>query len=168
VLVVVDVVAGVAMVAVDVVDVVLVRDGQVAAAALVDMHVAGVREVVVRGANDRVHVVDVVLVDVVDVPVVEEVHVVPVRNGGVPAEPVVHVRMRLEATVGRGVGHREPPVHTVARFSRRRQTKVPGLKPSGFGETLTWYDNPASNHLGGFFMTDSARNGRAASTCGCA
>jgi hypothetical protein len=125
------------------------------------------REVAAGGADDRVHVVDVVLVDVVDVPIVEEVDVVVVRDCCVSAEPVVDVRMRLEGVVGCGVGHLEPPVSTLARICRPRQTKVPGLKPSGSGETLTRYDEPRRTTLEGLRMTHSPRDGRATSTCGC-
>ena len=47
-----------------------------------------------------------VLVNVVDVAVVEEVHVVLVRHRGVAAEAVVHVGVLLQRLVGCGVGHR--------------------------------------------------------------
>jgi hypothetical protein len=106
VLVVVDVMPGVAMVAVDVVDVVLVGDRGVPAAILVDVHVAGVREVAPRDGEDLVGVVHVILVDVVDVPVVQEVDVVLVGDRGVPAEPVVDVRVLLDGMMRDGVGHR--------------------------------------------------------------
>jgi hypothetical protein len=95
----VDVVPGVAMAAVDVVEVVAVRHGRVPARLGVDVHVAGVREMVTdevgRGS------VDVVLVHVVDVPVVEEVDVALVRHRGVAAEPVVGVGVLLEGQAGR-------------------------------------------------------------------
>jgi hypothetical protein len=102
VLVVVDVVPGVAVVPVDVVDVVLVGDGTVPATVLVHVHVPGVREVV-TGALRFVHVV---LVDMVDVAFVQEVHVILVGHRGVPAEAVVHVGVGVERTVRDGVGHR--------------------------------------------------------------
>jgi hypothetical protein len=103
VLVVVDVVPDVAMVPVDVVDVVLVGDGRVPAAVLVHVHVAGVSEMRAGGPWRVVHVV---LVDVMDVTVVQEVHVVLVRHRGVPAEAVVRVGMPVERAVWGGVGHR--------------------------------------------------------------
>ena len=106
-LVVVDVMPGVAMVAVDVVDVVLVGDRGVPTAVLVDVHVAGVRQVEVRGIEHGVEVVHVILVDVVDVPVVQEVDVVLVGHRGVPAVPVVHVGMLPERVVGNGFCHRD-------------------------------------------------------------
>jgi hypothetical protein len=106
VLVVVDVVPGVPVVAVDVVQVALVRDRDVPAPLRVDVHVAGMREVARRNVDQPVDVVDVVLVDVVDVPVVQEVDVVLVGHGGVPAEPVVDVRVLFERQVGSGIGHR--------------------------------------------------------------
>jgi hypothetical protein len=103
VLVVVDVVPGVAVIPVDVVDVVLVGDRGVAAAGLVHVHVPEVRDVRFGGRERDVHVV---LVDVVDVAVVQEVHMVLVRHGGVAAEAIVHVGMRVERAVRGGVGHR--------------------------------------------------------------
>jgi hypothetical protein len=108
VLVVVDVVPGVAVVAVDVVEVILVRNRRVPAAGLVHVHVPGVRNVRFGGREGVVHVV---LVNVVDVAVVQEVHVVLVGHRGVAAEAVVHVRMRVERLVRGGVGHRflRPP-----------------------------------------------------------
>jgi hypothetical protein len=111
VLVVVDVVPRVAMVAVNIVEVALVGDRDVAAAIPVDVHVAAVREVALGQVDDRVDVVNVVLVDVVDVAVVEEVDVVLVRDRGVPAVPVVDVRVLLEGMVRVWVGHRNlrPP-----------------------------------------------------------
>jgi hypothetical protein len=102
VLVVVDVMPDVAVVPVDEVDVILVGDRGVPAAVLVDVHVPGVRDVRPR----HLGVVDVVLVDVVDMPVVQEVDVVLVRHRGVAAEPVVHVRVQLEGVVRGGIGHR--------------------------------------------------------------
>jgi hypothetical protein len=111
VLVVVDVMARVAVVAVDVVDVTLVRHGDVPAAVLVDVHVAGVREVEVRRVEGGVDIVHVILVDVVDVPVMQEVDVVLVRDRGVATEPVVDVRVLPERVVGSGFCHRHlrPP-----------------------------------------------------------
>ncbi len=103
-LVVMDVVPGMAVVAVHVVEVVLVGDRGVSAAGLVDVHVSGMRNV---GAKIRPGLlVDMVLVDVVDMPVVQEVHVVVVGHGGVAAEPVVGVGMSLDRVMGSGVGHR--------------------------------------------------------------
>jgi hypothetical protein len=106
VLVVVDVMPGVAVVSVDEVDVIVVGDREMAAAVLVDVHVPGVGDVGVGAGRPCVQVVDVVLVDVMDVPVVQEVDVVVVGHRGVPAEAVVHVGMLLERLVGRWIGHR--------------------------------------------------------------
>jgi len=105
VLVVVDVVPRVAVVAVDVVQVVVVGHRAVPAAGLVDVHVPGMRNVAGRRSRGAFDLVDVVLVDVVDVAVVQEVDVVVVRDGGVPAEPVVDVLVLPEGVVGGGVGH---------------------------------------------------------------
>ena len=104
VLVVVDVVPRVPMIAVHVVDMVVVSDRGVSAAGLVDVHVPGVRDVGAEISPGLL--VDVVLVDVVDMPVVEEVHVVVVGDRRVPAEPVVGMGMPLDRVVGSGVGHR--------------------------------------------------------------
>jgi exosome complex RNA-binding protein Csl4 len=104
-LVVVDVVPRVAMVPVDVVEVVLVRHRNVPAVIPVDVHVARVRDVLARDVHDPVRVVDVVLVDVVDVPVVQEVDVVLVRHRGMPAVAVVDVRVLRKRVVNGGVGH---------------------------------------------------------------
>lgn len=105
-----DVVPRVAVVAVDVVEMVLVGDHRVAAAVLVHVHVPRVRNVGVgarKGAREHaVQVVHVVFVNVVDVAIVQEVDVVLVRHRGVAAEAVVHVVMLLERLVGSGVGHR--------------------------------------------------------------
>jgi hypothetical protein len=110
VLVVVDVVPRVAVIAVDVVEMVFVGDRCVAAAVLVHVHVPRVRNVSAgagKGAREHVvQVVHVVLVDMVNVAVVEEVHVVLVRHRGVAAEAVVDVRVLLQRPVGSGVGHR--------------------------------------------------------------
>jgi hypothetical protein len=106
VLVVVDVVPGVPVAAVDVVQVALVRDRGMPAPLRVDVHVAGMREVARPQIDDRVDVVDVILVDVVDVAVVQEVDVILVRDGGMPAEPIVDVSVLFELQVGRGIGHR--------------------------------------------------------------
>jgi hypothetical protein len=103
VLVVVDVVPRVAVAAVDVVDVVPVGHGGMAAAVVVDMHVASVREVVAHEV-DRADV-DVVLVHVVDVAVVEEVDVILVRHRRVATEAVVGVGVLLEGQAGR-LAHR--------------------------------------------------------------
>jgi hypothetical protein len=109
VLVVVDVVARVAMVAVDVVEVALVRHRDVAAALLVHVHVPRVRDVGAgarKGAREHAaQVVHVVLMNVMDVAVVEEVNVLLVRHCGMAAEAVVHVGMLLQRPVGRVVGH---------------------------------------------------------------
>jgi len=105
-----DMVPRVAVVPVDVVEMVLVRDHRVAAAVLVNVHVPRVRNVGVgarKGARKHaVQVVDVVFVNVVDVAIVQEVHVVLVRHRGVAAEAVVYVGVLLERLVGSGVGHR--------------------------------------------------------------
>jgi hypothetical protein len=108
VLVVVDFVPGVAVIPVDVVDVVQVGDGRMAAAVLVHVHVSGVRDV-----PDSLCglLVDVIAVDEVDVAVVQEVHVILVRNGRVPAEAVVDMSVLIERMMRGGVGHRylHPP-----------------------------------------------------------
>jgi hypothetical protein len=108
VLVVVDFVPGVAVVPVDVVDVVQVGYGRMAAAVLVHVHVSGVRDV-----PDSLYglLVDVIAVDEVDVAVVEEVHVILVRNGRVSAEAVVDMRVLIERMMRGGAGHRylHPP-----------------------------------------------------------
>jgi hypothetical protein len=106
VLVVVNVMARVAVVPVDVVDVVLVSDSGVAAAILVHVHVPRVGDMRFGAREHAVQVVHVVFVNVVDVAVVQEVHVVLVRHRGVAAEAVVHVGMLLQRLVGNGVGHR--------------------------------------------------------------
>jgi hypothetical protein len=106
VLVVVDVMPRVAMVAVDVVEVILVGDRGVPAAVLVDVHVPGVRQVTVRNVDDLVDVVHVVLVDMVDVAIVQEVDVVLVGDRGVPAVAIVRVRVLLQRVVRGGLGHR--------------------------------------------------------------
>jgi hypothetical protein len=103
VLVVVDVVAGVAVVPVDVVDVILVGDRGVPATVIVHVHVTGVLEMLVGG---RERVVHVVLVDMMDVTVVQEVHVVLVGHRGMAAEAVVQVGMQVRRAVRGGVGHR--------------------------------------------------------------
>jgi hypothetical protein len=106
VLVVVNVMARVAVVAVDVVEMVLVGDRCVAAAILVHVHVPRVRNVGFGAGELAVQVVHVVFVNVMDVAVVQEVHVVIVRHRGVAAIAVVHVGMLLQRMVGNGVGHR--------------------------------------------------------------
>jgi hypothetical protein len=94
VLVVVDVVPRVAMVAVDVVEMVLVGDRRMAAAVLVHVHVPRVRNVEVWSSRGvREHAVQVV-------------HVVLVRYRGVAAEAIVDVSVQLQRPVGSGVGHR--------------------------------------------------------------
>ena len=98
-----------------------------AASLRVDVHVPGMRQVVAHEV-DRAGV-DVILVDVVHVPIVEEVDVVVVGHGRVPAVPVVAVRMLLArhvGGVGHGVGHGSPN-------GPGRQTIVPAVKP---GPTL--------------------------------
>ena len=102
-LVVVDVVPGVAVVPVDVVDVVQVGYGRMAAAVLVHVHVSGVRDV-----PDSLYrlLVNVIAVDEVDVAVVEVVHVVLVRNCRVPAEAVVDMGVLIERMMRGVAGHR--------------------------------------------------------------
>lgn len=131
-LVVVDVVSGVAVGAVDVVDVVVVRDGGVPAPIRVHVHVARVGQVV-PDEIDRAGV-DMILVHVVDVAVMEEVEVVLVGNGGVPAEAVVGMRVLGAREAGR-VGHRGHG----SPNGERPQTMVQGLKPRGARQTQTGY-----------------------------
>jgi hypothetical protein len=105
-----DVMPRVAVVAVDVVEVALVRHRDVAAAIRVHVHVPGVRNVG-GGARNRtrehpIQVVHVVLVNVVNVAVMEEVHVVLVRHRRMAAEAVVDVGVLLQRPVGSVVGHR--------------------------------------------------------------
>jgi hypothetical protein len=100
------VVPGVAVVPVDVVDVVLVGDRGVAAADLVHVHVPLVGDVRFGAREHAFQVVHVVFVNVVDVAVVQEVHVVLVLHRGMAAEAVVRVGMLLQRLVGNGVGHR--------------------------------------------------------------
>ena len=108
VLVVVDFVPGVAVVPVDVVDMVQVGHGRMAAAVLVHVHVSGVRDV---PDSPYELLVDVIAVDEVDVAVVEEVHVILVRNGRVPAEAIVDMGVLIERMMRGGAGHRylHPP-----------------------------------------------------------
>jgi hypothetical protein len=108
VLVVVDVVPGVAVVPVDVVDVAQVGDGRMAAAVLVHVHVSGVRDVADRLCG---LLVDVIAVHEVDVAVVDVVHVILVRNGRVPAEAVVDMRVLIVRMMRGVAGHRylHPP-----------------------------------------------------------
>jgi hypothetical protein len=108
-----DVMADVAVIAVDIVDVVAVDDRFVAAPVGVDVHVPGVGQVKPCPVDRGPRVVHVVVMDVMDLPVVEEVHVSLVRDGGVAAEAVVDVRVLVETAV-RGAGHAVPPVATVA------------------------------------------------------
>jgi hypothetical protein len=120
VLVVVDVMARVAVAAVDEVEVIAVGHGDVPASVRVHVHVAGVGEVV-PDQVDRAGV-DVVLVDVVDVAVVKEVEVILVGHGDVPAVPVVGVRVQLPGDVTRlahAQRHRSPDAGAT-------QTMVPG------------------------------------------
>ena len=127
VLVVVDVMPRVAVVAVDVVQVILVGHRGVPAAVLVDVHVAGVRTWwSIDAGSSAARVVDVVLVDVVDVPVVEEVDVVLVGHRGVPAEAVVDVGMLAERVVGGGFCHRALRRATVVPIGRSRAIEVRG------------------------------------------
>jgi hypothetical protein len=110
VLVVVNVMPRVAMVAVNVVEVVLVRHRDVPAALRVHVHMPRVRDVGVGACNGArehaVQVVHVVLVNVMDVAVVEKVHVILVRHCGMAAEAVVHVGVLLQRPVESVVGHR--------------------------------------------------------------
>ena len=90
------------VVPVDVVDVLLVVDDRMAAAILVHVHVSRVCDMHdVDGLF-----VDVVTVDEVDVAVVQEVHMIVVRNGRVPAEAVVDMWVLVEGMMRGGVGHR--------------------------------------------------------------
>lgn len=97
-----DLVPGVAVVPMNVVDVALVGDGLVPAARVVHVHVPDVLQVLPGGYR----LVHVVLVNVVNVAVVQEVDVVTVRYRGVATEPVVQVWMRIRRSVSRSVGHR--------------------------------------------------------------
>jgi hypothetical protein len=106
VLVVVDVVPGVAVITVHVVEMALVGDRHVATAILVHVHVPRMRDVGVRARGNALQVVDVVLVHVVEMAIVEEVHVVLVRHRGVAAEAVVHVGVLLQRLMRSGVDHR--------------------------------------------------------------
>jgi hypothetical protein len=96
------------VVPVDVVDVAQVGDGRMAAAVLVHVHVSGVRDVADRLCG---LLVDVIAVHEVDVAVVHVVHVILVRNGRVPAEAVVDMRVLIERTMRGLAGHRylHPP-----------------------------------------------------------
>jgi hypothetical protein len=122
VLVVVDFVSGVAVVPVDVVDVVQVGDGRMAAGVLVDVHVSGVRDV-----PDSLGglLVDVIAVDEVDVAVVEEVHVILMGNGRMPAEAVVDMRVLIERMMRGPAGHRFLHPATVAVRSSPRKHELP-------------------------------------------
>lgn len=96
-------VVDVAVVAVDEVEVVAVRDGLMPAPVHVDVHVAVVRDVRGIGSSDVVHVV---VMSVVDVPVVQEVDVVVMGHHRVTAEAIVLVRMpvvgRMDVVIGHG------------------------------------------------------------------
>jgi hypothetical protein len=100
VLVVVGRVADVAVLAMHEVAVIAVRDGTMPATGGMDVHVAGVRDV--EPGCPFGDVVHVVLVRVVDVSVVQVVQVVLVGDGGMAAEPVMHVRMHIVRLVGHG------------------------------------------------------------------
>jgi hypothetical protein len=93
---------------VDVVDVVQMGDGRMAAAVVVHVHVSGVRHV--RDGLCRL-LVDMIAVDEVDLAVMQEVHVVLVRDGRVAAETVVDMRVLIERLMRSGAGHRylRPP-----------------------------------------------------------
>jgi hypothetical protein len=105
-----DVMPRVAVVAVDVVEVAFVGDRHVTTALLVHVHVPRVGNVgggACNGSREHpVQVVHVVLVNVVNVAVMEEVHVVLVRHRRVAAEAVVDVGVLLQRPVGSVVGHR--------------------------------------------------------------
>jgi hypothetical protein len=146
----------VAVVAVDIVHVILVGHGSVTTAVLVDVHVAGVRDVELAGVDRGLEVIHVILVDVVDVPVVQEVDVVLVGHRGVPAEPVVHVGMLPERVMGSGFWHATSGRHGSPN-GRSPQTMVPGLKPSGARQTQTGYDDSASICRRELRMTESPR-----------
>ena len=105
-LVVVDVVPGVAVITVHVVEMALMGDRHVATTILVHVHVPRMRDVGVRARANALQVVHVVLVHVVDMAIVEEVHVVLMRHRGVTAEAVVHVGVLLQRLMGSGIDHR--------------------------------------------------------------
>lgn len=103
----------VVQVAVDeVVDVIAVRDRFVPAAGPVDVRAVVARALVLRGALDRVGLADgqAVLVDVLAVrmmqmPVVQEVDVTVVLDGGVATVgPVGVIVSFVDLTIGHGVG----------------------------------------------------------------
>jgi hypothetical protein len=125
VLVVVRAVAGVPMLGVAVVEVGAVRDRLVAAARAVDVHVPRM-----WGVDADRAVVDVVRVRVVHVPVMDEVEVSLVDDGGVSAGHVVHVPV-MRVIPGRRVvrsGRRRRDlvslVHPRTRYTRRRPDAV--------------------------------------------
>ncbi len=106
-------VAGVPVLVVDVVQVPLMRDRLVPAACPVGVHVP-----VMLGVDEAVAVVDVVFVDVVGVPVVQEVDVVLVRDRGVAAGRSMEMRMLPVGLMRHGSfawhrGHHMPPAGTV-------------------------------------------------------
>ncbi len=107
-LVVVHVVTGVAVVPVDVIDVVPVGDDRMAAAILVHVHVPRVRDV-----RDWIggFLVYVITVDEVDVAVVQEVDVTLVRHRRMPAARVMDVRMLVGSKMLSVASHRylHPP-----------------------------------------------------------
>jgi len=98
-----DVVTGVAVVTVHVVDVVPVADDRMAAAILVDVHVACVGDVSRRTRGRLVHVI---AVDVVDMAVMQEVGVILVRHRRMSTEALVDVRVLLDRMMRGGVSHR--------------------------------------------------------------
>jgi hypothetical protein len=93
-------VAGVPVLAMLVVDVVQVLHGRVAAGGAVDMHVPRVGQVERRHGPG--HVIDVVDIEMMDMPIVEVVEVVAVRDGGVATPPVVLVVVGLMGPVVQG------------------------------------------------------------------
>jgi hypothetical protein len=108
----------VAMVTVDVVDVVLVGQRRVTTVHGVHVHVAGVREV--RRAWRGGDVVHVVAVDVVEVALVNEVEMIVVRDRGVSAIPVVHMRVQIV----RLVCHRRLQASSPVSIGGRRAWKT--------------------------------------------
>ncbi len=127
VLVVVRAVHHVAVHAVHVVLVARVADRRMAAARPVHVHVSGMAHVAAR-IGIVVDIVDMVAVAMMDVAVVQEVDMVIVRDGGMPAETVVLVRMLGGGVVGDRVGHRIEV--TVDRDSRSCKQSSGGAPPS--------------------------------------
>jgi len=97
-------VGGVAVPVVQVVDMVVVRDGDVAAAEPMLVPVLPMRHV-----SDHRALVDVVSVDDVEVPVVQEVHMVVVRDRHMPAPLAVDVRMPAVRSMPGRCRHGRPP-----------------------------------------------------------